>query len=323
MLPIIQAYYVGFLAHWLMIALARSLVSGAASAYLYEYLHRAGAGDTYQKAEGNGRAYSLTGKIVCWPVAGLLMQWHMTSVYWLTAVSAAVALVAALSLPRLPAAVPVPRQRGETTSPWRTSVRGAWGQICTSRVLALIMFQGVAIFTLARVAQVNLFQPILNAKHMPITWHGLVLAAMTLFEVAGASRSHWVRRLVGDVGAVGVLTALMAVSLALIVPMNAVFTVVCLCAFTLASGLSYPIQRSLLNNAITDSRYRATLLSAESIIDRAVCALVAVALGAYLARGAMNEFLTHSAVGAGVLIAVLVPLFVLARRSAHGTPRAG
>jgi len=45
-------------------------------------------------------------------------------------------------------------------------------------------------------------------------------------------------------------------------------TILALSVFSLASGLSFPIQRQLLNEAIVNSATRATLLSIESIIDR-------------------------------------------------------
>ena len=82
---------------FLLIALARSLISGAQSAYLYEYLNAHDAGHLYLKVEGVGRSYSLVGKIVYWPVIGLLMQWNMPSPYWLTAINAAIAAVALLA----------------------------------------------------------------------------------------------------------------------------------------------------------------------------------------------------------------------------------
>ena len=60
--PVVWPSYGGFLTHFLLIALAYSLTSGAGSAYLYEYLHRSGAGEAYRQAEGGARAYSLVGR---------------------------------------------------------------------------------------------------------------------------------------------------------------------------------------------------------------------------------------------------------------------
>ncbi|HKN52592.1 MAG TPA: MFS transporter [Amycolatopsis sp.] len=309
LVPVFAGNYTGFLVHFVLIALARSLVSGAQSAYLYEYLHAHGAGEQYLRAEGVGRAYSLVGKIVYWPVIGLLMSWNLPSPYWLTAINAGVALVFAVKLP----AIPGGRGAGKTAS-LIAGVGGALSTLRTSRWLALLMVQGVAMFTLVRICQVNLFQPILESKSLSVNWFGAVLAAMTIFEALGAARPHRVRRAFGPVGAVFGLTITMALCLGFIVPLGSLGTVVLLCVFAVATGISFPVQKQLLNDSIPDSRYRATLLSMESILDRAVCALVAVALGAYLAGGRLDEFLVLSAVVTCVVMGLLGLLLLAVRR---------
>jgi len=245
------------------------------------------------------------------------MQWQLSSPYWLTAIGAVVAAVLALRLPRLPSSAV---DAGAVRPPLGESLLNSLRMLRGSRLLMLLIVQGVAIFTLARIAQVNLFQPILNAKHVPLGWHGVVLAAMTVFEAVGAYRPGWIRRGLTDRQAVFVLTVVMAASLAFVVPVPAVAVTGLLCVFALATGVSYPVQRRLLNDAIPDSRYRATFLSAESIVDRAVCALVALALGAYLARGQLDAFLVHTAVVTGVLMVVVA--FLLWRTASPGRHRA-
>ena len=82
-------------------------------------------------------------------------------------------------------------------------------------------------------------------------------------------------------------------------------TVVLLCVFSYATGLSFPIQRQLLNDAITDSGFRATLLSVESIIDRAACAWVAAMIGGYLQAGKLDAFVMGSAMVTLIAMAAL------------------
>ena len=334
--PVFLASYSGFLIHFLLIALARSLVSGAASAYLYEYMHAAGVGADYPQAEGYGRSYSLIGKVVCWPVVGLLMQWNMPSPYWLSAINAAIAVLAAVALPAIPtrrspagdahvsgslgSSGQVSHSRGSdrlARPAVSVALRGSFAQMRASRLLVLLMVQGVAIFTLARICSVNLFQPILDSKQTPVVLYGVVMALMTVFEALGAARPNWLRSRLSDVRSVFVLTLAMAVTLALAGLLGVVGSVVALCLFSLACGLSFPIQRALLNAAITDSRYRATLLSIESIIDRAVCALVALALGSYLQSGALTDFLIQTALVTGVVMVVIAVLIRLTRRRAE------
>ncbi len=309
LVPVAAGNYTGFLIHFILIALARSLVSGAQSAYLYEYLHAHGEGAHYLKVEGVGRAYSLIGKIVYWPVIGLLMQWNLPSPYWLTAINALVALGFAVRLPSIPGG-----RRAAKTASLIAGVGGALSALRSSRWLFLLMVQGIAMFTLVRICQVNLFQPILESKSLSVNWFGAVLAAMTIFEALGAARPHRLRRAIGPVGSVFALTIVMALCLGVMVFVGALPAVALLCVFAVATGISFPIQKQLLNDSIPDSRYRATLLSMESILDRAVCALVAVALGAYLAAGQLNEFLVLTAVVTCVVMGLLAVLLLVVRR---------
>ncbi|WP_248782618.1 MFS transporter [Lentzea aerocolonigenes] len=307
--PVFAGNYTGFLVHFLLIALARSLISGAQSAYLYEYLHAHDAGHLYLKVEGVGRSYSLVGKIVYWPVIGLLMQWNTPSPYWLTAINAAIAVVLALKLPPIPG---WERPEGKT-SKLLAGVGGAFGALRKSRWLLLLMIQGIAMFTLVRILQVNLFQPVLESKNVPVTWYGSVLAAMTIFEAVAAARPHRLSKKIGPARSVFVLTVVMALSIGFIVPSGGAVTIVLLCLFSVTAGMSFPVQKKLLNDAIPDSRYRATLLSMESIMDRAVCAVVAIALGAYLAAGQLNEFLVLSSVVTVILMALPAGLLIAVR----------
>jgi MFS family permease len=324
-LPPLMPSYSGFLWHFLLIALARSLISGACSAYLYEYLQRTGAGHVYRQAEGRARAYSLIGRVVCWPIVGVLMQWHLSMPYWLSVASAAAAVVVALRLPALPA-LPVgqPSGGGQGGPGGGPSARAAdrlrvWAVLRTlrgSRVLILVMVQGVAIFTLVRICQVNLAQPILAGKHLPLAAFGVVLAAMTVAETGGAVLSGRLRHRLAGGRAVSALTVVMAASLGLLVTVGAAGTVLLMCVFSLASGLSYPVQRQLLNDAVPVAGQRATLLSAESLIDRAVCAVVVLALGRYLSRGALDAFLVHTAVATCALMVVVAVALRRATRAA-------
>jgi hypothetical protein len=163
---------------------------------------------------------------------------------------------------------------------------------------------------LARIATVNLFNPILKARDFPVAQYGVVMSAMTVFEAIGSYWPGWLRKLMSDLNAVFLLTVTMAVSLGAVVYSGQLGTVAWLCVFSLAIGLSYPIQRQLMNDAIVDSRYRATLLSIESIIDRAFNAWVALLLAGQLAGRGLDRFLLASAIITLASVAVLPSLFI-------------
>ncbi|MEZ4272799.1 MAG: MFS transporter [Myxococcota bacterium] len=299
--PIFLASYGGFLAHFLLLAVARSLVSGAASAYLYESLQQDGAVASYKQIEGNARAWGLIAKVVTWPTVGALMAWHMNLPYWLTGVSALLALFFASYLPDRRFNL----QRAISVS---ESVR-ALRSILSTPALLLVMIMGVGIFVIGRIVQLNLFQPILEANSFSVTSYGGIMAAMTVVEAVGSARPMVLRRWMTDLSAVFVLTLFIAASMPFMAYGGQPGVVIGLALFALTSGLAFPVQRQLLNDVIVDPRFRATVLSVESIVDRGVTSVAAWMAGIALASGRMEHFLVGSAamvvVVTGVVFAAL------------------
>jgi MFS family permease len=323
--PVFSASYTGFLVHFLAIAAGRSLTSGAASAYLYDGLRAEKCDEHYLKAEGTARALGLAAKVVCWPLVGPLMAVAHAAPYVLSAVSAAGSLACAVALPRLAGTGggAGERARGGTDrrtgsgSSGKAADRAGGGRrggaflrdagtalrcVASSRWLALVMVQGVAVFTLSRICQVNLFQPILLDHGIAEASHGGVLAAMTVAEAVASARPQWLSRRLTPVAWVSVLSLALAGTLAAMTLGGPWAVVALLCLFAAATGFAYPVQRKLVNDAVPAHAPRATLLSVESIVDRAVCALAAVAAGAYLSAGNLDALLWHSALATAVLL---------------------
>lgn len=325
--PVLTPSYTGFLVHFLAIAAGRSLTSGAASAYLYDGLRAEGAGEHYLKAEGTARALGLAAKVMCWPLVGPLMAVAHAAPYVLSAASAAGSLACALALPRLapPRGYGPPGQvpgRGGTKRKRGAFLHDAGAALrCVGATpwLALVMAQGVVVFTLSRICQVNLFQPMLLAHGIGETSHGSVLAAMTVAEAVASARPQWLGRRLSPVALVSLLSLALAGTLAGITLGGPWTVVALLCLFAAVTGFAYPIQRKLVNDAIPVHAPRATLLSVESIVDRGVCALAAVAAGAYLSAGQLDALLWHSAIVAGVVM-VAVQLAVRSRAVGRRPP---
>ncbi|MEU0008746.1 MFS transporter [Streptomyces sp. NPDC006314] len=305
--PVLAPSYSGFLVHFLAIAAGRSLTSGAASAYLYDGLRAEGADAHYLRAEGTARALGLAAKVVCWPLVGPLMALAPQTPYVLSAASAAGSLGCALALPRLVAPGPDsrPRARGRRSGSLLRDTGVAWRTLRSSPWLALLMVQGVAVFTLSRICQVNLFQPVLLEHGIGESAHGSVLAAMTVAEAVASARPQWLGRRLSPAVWVSSLSVALAATLAGTAVGGPWAVVGLLCAFAAITGFVYPVQRKLVNDAIPVEAPRATLLSVESIVDRAVCAVAAVAAGAYLAAGRLDALLWHSAAVTCVLIPAL------------------
>ncbi|MEU4874405.1 MFS transporter [Streptomyces sp. NPDC021608] len=336
--PVFSASYTGFLLHFLAIAAGRSLTSGAASAYLYDGLRAERCDEHYLRAEGTARALGLAAKVVCWPLVGPLMALAHPAPYVLSAASAAGSLVCAVLLPRL-AGTGAGAKAGAAAGRTDGGRRGgaflrdagtALRCVASSPWLALVMVQGVAVFTLSRICQVNLFQPILLDHGIGEASHGGVLAAMTVAEAVTSARPQWLSRRLPPVAWVSVLSLALAGALAAMTFGGPWVVVVLLCLFAAATGFAFPVQRKLVNDAIPAHAPRATLLSVESIVDRAVCALAAIAAGAYLSAGRLDDLLWHSALATAVLLGVFQLLLrggVVARGGRDGDraapPRTG
>ncbi|MFZ2957748.1 MAG: MFS transporter [Candidatus Ozemobacteraceae bacterium] len=305
LLPIFSFGYQGFLAHFFLVALSRSLISGASNAYLYEYLKRHRSVEKYKLVEGNARAYGLVGKVVCWSVVGALMEWHITLPYWLSALCSLISFIYAESLPEQ--ANPPESGRGMAGF-WSGKFLPMVSTLRRSPFLLMVMFQGVGIFVLARLCQVNLYQPILQEKNFSLISYGWLMAAMTIFEAWGSARPNWLQKIFSDVSAVFLLTIVVALSLSLIAISDKAGTMMGLFLFAYATGLAYPIQRQVLNDAITDSRFRATLLSVESIIDRTICAAIVPFIAGFVSEGKTSLFLNISAGATVVFVVLLVML---------------
>jgi MFS family permease len=259
-LPAVLPTYEGMLGHFLLLALARSFISGASSAYVYGALGELGDTGTFKVIEGRARAYGLVAKVLSWGVVGWMMQWHLAMPYWATTGASLIAVGYAFSLPPLgvvSAAAP------------RLALSPAFRALVKHPMLTLVMVQGISVFVLGRIVQVNLFQPILGEKGFPVTSYGVVMGGMAIFEALGSGYPHTVRRYLSDLN-----------------------------------------QRQLLNDTIPDARYRATLMSMESIVDRAVNAWVASLLAAYVSTGRTGAFLQ---VSAAVTVGLLLVLFIAMR----------
>ncbi|MGK5086140.1 MFS transporter, partial [Bdellovibrionota bacterium FG-2] len=300
-LPIFAPNVAGFFTHFLLIALSRSLISGAASAYLYVGLAILGDPLAYKGAEGRARAYGLVGKVVGWSVVGYLMKWYLPLPYVLTTLSSGVAVYFAWALPELrgPRAV---AERVTFSGAFQGLIRMARADVLSPRWVGLVMLQGVSIFVLTRIVQVNLFQPILGERGFGLESYGWIMAFTSVFEALGSAWPGGLRRLFSDLSAVFVLTVAMSVCVCGIGFSGPWGAVMALSVFALLTGVSFPIQRQLMNDVIPrEGGYRATILSIESLVDRAVCAGVAVLLGGFVARGQTNLFL-HVSAGVSLLV---------------------
>lgn len=290
LLPVLMPNYVGFLVHFLLIATARSLVSGSASAYFYDYLKKNEGEDYYKKEEGRARSWSLIARVITWPLAGYLVAVDPTLPYLATALTSLLAVLFAFLLP--PDA-----SNWIKTTPNRTvqtELSNIMSIFRSRPILFLLMLQGAGIFVLQRLLMVQLFGPLLKQQAISLVYLGTIMSSMTLIEAFGAMHSYRIKKWVQDYVAIFGFTLLIALSFWLMT-LSAYLSISGLAIFSGACGLAFPIQRQLLNDHIDKSEYRATILSIESILDRLICALTTYLIGPLIATGKLDKLLYVSA----------------------------
>lgn len=293
----------GQLMHFALVALARSLISGASSSYLYEFLEQRGAKHDYKLLEGKARSYSLFGRVLCFAVTGPLYELNMRIPFALTLATAVGSLIVIRFMPDIRpifqshvagddkkghesgdvgtgvATVTELNTNGEKNAEARAvRLKNALMMCLQKPQLLFLMLQGVGLFVLARIVAVNLFQPILKDSNYPVATFGLAMGLLSLVEAVGAANPQWIRKYFSNLNSVYLLTAALALSQIALPFLNQIGVAASLSVFFFICGISYPIQRQLMNDAIPDRRYRATLLSLESILDRAFAAAVAFLL---------------------------------------------
>jgi MFS family permease len=312
-LPMLTTTFYWFMAHFLLIGLARSLISGASSAYLYDYLKGLGDTSRYKEIEGRARSLGLLGKVICWPTVGYLMKVYLFLPYGLTALNGLAALYFVL---RMPDVINISGQANGAPKGMLGLFKNFGSAVTELRgnnFLFLIMLQGIGLFVLERINQVNLFQPILTSKKFPVDYFGWVMATMTLCEAYSATKSKLIARYLSDAQAVFVLTIVIALSLSLTAISGQVGTVLSFCLFSIATGLAFPIQKQLLNDHISD-KSRATMLSLESVLDRIASSVAVAPLGGLVAAGQINTVLHAAAI---IIIVSVGLVFSQIRRNAY------
>lgn len=292
--------YDAFFLHFTLMAFCRSMVTGAADAYVFNILKKDNQTDRFKNIEGRGRALSLFGKVACWSVVGLLMQIRTDMPYVLTAIAGVFAALFAFGMKSADGAES--RSSKIKFNEWGSAL---YRSVTNSR-LVLMMLQGVSLYVIAHVCQINFFGPTMNAKGFDIKLHGIIMSLMTLFEAAGSLLVTKIKK----ADRMKILATVGAMSLAMLMIGygSQIITVLGFCGFGLAAGVAIPLQAQMMNETINEKGIRATVLSVESIVDRAVVATVTASLAYFTKNGLVREFFSMASI---LSLALLILVFVL------------
>lgn len=313
LLVIAWPLYWGFLSHFILVALARSLVSGAANAYLYEYLKSIDKKEEYKIIEGKARAFNLLAKVITWSSVGLMMEKMAFLPYWMTTFCGIIAFFVALQLPVLPAELRFKRLHKRTKA--LKNSKDVLINLSKSPYLLLVLLISLGVFVLGRL-EITFYQPLLENKGVGLQNFGWILASMTLFEAIGAYKPKWILKKASDLNSLFLLTLILSFSFAGIAFFEKWGTLAMLSLFSFVIGLSFPVQKQLLNDAITDSSHRATLLSIESMLDRVTSAWMIWLFTPFAQKGKLNDIPLWSGLGI-ILFTCLVFLILKFMTNSH------
>lgn len=304
LIPIVSPTFIGMFTHFATIALARSLLSGAGVAYMYEYLKNNQQTEIFKMVEGRARSFALIARTIGWSAIAPLMAIQLNLPYVLTAVFAFLAFVFSYVLPKLPQVEDV---KGVSFFKDLSEIPSV---LKKSPNLLLYIALGLGLFVLARICQINLFQPLLELKEFPLASFGIIMAVMTVFEAFGSGFSYKLGKKISDLNALYLMSSVICISFLLLVFGGKSVVVIGFFVFALAAGIAFPLQKQLVNSAIVNGQYRATLLSLESMIDRLVTAFVVSFLGGFIEAGKLLDYLLYSAVGAAIFITTIYILLI-------------
>ncbi|MBL8602567.1 MAG: MFS transporter [Myxococcales bacterium] len=277
-------------------ALSMCLASGADSAYLYDHLNARKQLGHYGRWEGLGTAAKGLGNLAAVLVGSLLYHYtHPTAVFWLTALTTAVAGVVALGLPER-----------RTLREGRVSdhLRRALNTLRTDPRLASVVLFGAVSFVLLRL---SLFadQPHLEA-HLHGAWLRYTVLSMgalaALKEIGTALLASASGYLFKQYRVASLSVALGLFLLAAYALMGTDHGLLCVPLMVLlatAFGVFSPLMRMLMNRVIVHSHERATLLSVEGMGRRLLFAAISPLFGRAVEASSLHATFSGTAWVAG------------------------
>jgi MFS family permease len=282
-------------------AVSMTLCSGADSAYLFDLLNDHGRRADYARSEGTASAWHQGGQALAFAAGGLLAMHNLALPYLVTAGVASIAFVVALCM------------RADRPDPARAALRPAdYAQhllvsidiVASRRRLLWAIAYSAVVFVLLRTT-FYVYQPYLRDSGFNLAQTGFIFAGVYLAAAAVAHRADALRRRFAEPA---LLWGLLLTICATFIVLGGITGPWCLLVLVIqapANGLYSPLVKPLLNHEIPDSRRRATVLSVESMVRRALFAIVSPLVGYLLDRFGPSTGLTLCGIagllGAGVL----------------------
>ncbi len=257
-----------------LFAAGLTLTSGADSAYLYDQLKAAGRAKEYLRREAVANAAKYVGLGVAAAAGGMLAFVRSPDATFLvTAVTCAGAFGVTFFFPATRG-----RVRGEATQPQGPGLlmgmRQGLDTIRRSPALCWLLVYSALLFTLV-ILSGTLFQPVLKNQGFNFLGIGLAFAGLNFVGAAAAlrlGRANWERWQEPILWALPAVLVVCYLFMGLLGPLMVVGLMI---SHYVVTGVYSPVVKTLINEEMSDSGVRATVLSAESAAKRLVLLAVA------------------------------------------------
>jgi MFS family permease len=258
-----------FAAAEVALAFAYSLLSGTASAILFDSLRAVGDEARYHRMEGRSEALTRLGTAVAAVLGGVLAAVALRLPFAVNAATAAVGYFIVRGV------VEPPRERLASHQPLRELLRVS-AEALRDRRLQATMLLSAALFT-AGITSIWGYFMRLSGQGISVATYGLYFALYQAASAVGAATSHRISGLLGRRGSVAALALVPATLVACAV--DGSWRPILLTPLASAAwGFSTPFLLEQLNRNI-DSRRRATVLSVSAMLGRILLVVVGPGFG--------------------------------------------
>jgi len=281
-----------------VLALACTLVSGAEDAILYESIPE---GVSRKKVIGSFRSMGLIGEVLASLLAGVLVAYSFGAVLWAQMIVAWIPFVVSLFL------VEPPRARIERGS-HISEIREVLAGIILRDPLTRLVFVNFVVAGLSSFCVVWLLQEFWRQSQVPISYFGVMWAALMLVSVVVSRGAHALEALLGARRTLLLIAIAPILGYLLMAFAPPLAGIIGGALFYVTRGLTYVVYQDAFNWRVP-SRYRATANSFVSLFFRLGFVPIGPLLGSVVDGRGMRVALMMLAGGFCVtLVALLLPL---------------
>jgi len=282
-------------------ALSMTLISGSDSAYLFDLMASQDRLDRYPRVEGMSTGWKLVGNVL----GGVLGFWVAAiAIEWTFVMTAVITLGATF------VAATLPEPKAVRRTDLKLHISESFRIVRTSKVIVSVLFYSLFLFPLLRVG-IFLDPPHAALHGIRAEYLGLAFALKDVMSALGSFNAGSIIRKFGSGKILIVLPVCASLAFLLQGALHGPWCWVFYLIPALALGLFSPVIRIMINQAVTDSSRRATVLSVEGMFRRTGYAFFSPFIGWMLDMVTLNAvfvsiaFLGLAAAGISATIAML------------------